>query len=410
MFAPKAPKQQTKVPTNGTNKSVSAGEAHADETTPAASKPPIGKEPLWNFSAVPIYPSIAPRSSMIGNKVADRSADQGLEHEADRIAAQAMLIPEPALSVTPKPVRLRGADGSAKAGVVASPIIREVAQSTGRSLDWGVRAFFEQRFGQDLSQVRLHTDPKAAELANRIGAAAYTVGSQIVFANGRYRPDAQRGLALLAHELAHVMLNAVAPRPFAVARQTVERYETFGVAIEREALERAARFTYWERKLQDAGFVPGPDAAARAHMAFAEENDAVLSVVWQMRPATPNIITPIEHLVTIPPRAAKGSRGMVYQIIFRPRSSPRDKTIAEIYFVAEGPGAAPVTPEAPSTTFVPKTQGGYSHSGFPNNDALRYWDTHQDEQRQVFHWIEGEAGDLSPSYARHGRDLLAGVA
>lgn len=38
-----------------------------------------------------------------------------------------------------------------------------------------------------------------------LGATAYTVGSHIVFGDGRYRPGAPGSQALLAHELAHVV-------------------------------------------------------------------------------------------------------------------------------------------------------------------------------------------------------------
>ncbi len=43
----------------------------------------------------------------------------------------------------------------------------------------------ESRFGQDFSQVQVHTDPKAAESAQAINALAYTVGSKIAFEEHR---------------------------------------------------------------------------------------------------------------------------------------------------------------------------------------------------------------------------------
>lgn len=61
------------------------------------------------------------------------------------------------------------------------------------------------RFGHDFSRVRIHTDARAGERARALHAAAYTVGNDIVFAPGRYRPDTGVGRALLAHELAHVV-------------------------------------------------------------------------------------------------------------------------------------------------------------------------------------------------------------
>jgi len=67
------------------------------------------------------------------------------------------------------------------------------------------RAFFERAFGQDFSQVRLHTDPGAGMFARTLGAKAVTSNEDIAFAPGRYAPDSLPGRTLLAHELAHVV-------------------------------------------------------------------------------------------------------------------------------------------------------------------------------------------------------------
>ncbi len=65
--------------------------------------------------------------------------------------------------------------------------------------------------GSDLSQVRLHTDARAAESAKALGARAYTLGRDVVFASGQYAPLHESGRRLLAHELAHVAQQANAP-------------------------------------------------------------------------------------------------------------------------------------------------------------------------------------------------------
>jgi outer membrane protein OmpA-like peptidoglycan-associated protein len=84
------------------------------------------------------------------------------------------------------------------------PVVHEVLQSPGQPLDKETRAFFEPRFGQDFSKVRVHTNEKAAESADASHALAYTLGHDVVFANGRYAPETASGQKLLAHELAHV--------------------------------------------------------------------------------------------------------------------------------------------------------------------------------------------------------------
>jgi hypothetical protein len=83
--------------------------------------------------------------------------------------------------------------------------VHEVLNSSGQTLDHGTRAFFEPHFGHDFSRVRVHSDPRASESAQAVGALAYTVGKNIVFGTGQYRPASAEGGRLLAHELAHVV-------------------------------------------------------------------------------------------------------------------------------------------------------------------------------------------------------------
>jgi len=63
----------------------------------------------------------------------------------------------------------------------------------------------EPRFGRDFSGVRIHADPAAGASARALGAAAYTVGRDIVVDRHHADLDADSGRHLLAHELAHVV-------------------------------------------------------------------------------------------------------------------------------------------------------------------------------------------------------------
>jgi hypothetical protein len=62
-----------------------------------------------------------------------------------------------------------------------------------------------QRFGQDLSHVRIHSGAAAEQSARDVNARAYTVGNNIVFGAGSFAPNTQDGQRLIAHELTHVM-------------------------------------------------------------------------------------------------------------------------------------------------------------------------------------------------------------
>ncbi|PYI93687.1 MAG: hypothetical protein DME97_05365 [Verrucomicrobia bacterium] len=85
------------------------------------------------------------------------------------------------------------------------PVVHEALHAPGQSLDAGVRAFMEPRFGHDFSRVRVHTDGRAADSARELNALAYTVGRDVVFGTRQYAPTTREGRQLLAHELAHVV-------------------------------------------------------------------------------------------------------------------------------------------------------------------------------------------------------------
>ena len=85
------------------------------------------------------------------------------------------------------------------------PIVHDVVCSPGQPLDPATRAFMEPRFGHDFSNVRVHADAKAAASARAVDALAYTVGQNLVFRDGQYRPRSLGGWAMIAHELAHTM-------------------------------------------------------------------------------------------------------------------------------------------------------------------------------------------------------------
>lgn len=92
------------------------------------------------------------------------------------------------------------------------PIIHDVLSSPGEPLDSATRAFMDPGFGRDFSNVRVHTDAKAAESARSVDALAYTVGRDVVFAAGHYAPRTQAGARLIAHELAHTLQNPAPTR------------------------------------------------------------------------------------------------------------------------------------------------------------------------------------------------------
>jgi predicted secreted Zn-dependent protease len=82
--------------------------------------------------------------------------------------------------------------------------IRSV-RGCGHPLPDSARSFFEPRFGCDFSQVRVHPDRQAAEIARTVNSQAFTIGRDVVFGKEQYSPETASGKRLLAHELAHVI-------------------------------------------------------------------------------------------------------------------------------------------------------------------------------------------------------------
>jgi hypothetical protein len=79
------------------------------------------------------------------------------------------------------------------------------AQGGGRALDQSVSAQVGSALGDSLSDVRIHADERSAALARSVSARAFTVGSDIFFGPGEYRPATPDGRELLSHELVHVV-------------------------------------------------------------------------------------------------------------------------------------------------------------------------------------------------------------
>src|SRR3990172_12863480 len=150
------------------------------------------------------------------------------EQEADRVAEQVMKMPDVPtgkdtriqrkcpkclkglrglLGKDKKDEKLQAKETQSKTHEVTSKIETNIdaLKGGGQPLPESTKAFFEPRFGQDFSQVRVHADAKGAESAGMVNAKAYTVGKDVVFGEGEYTPQTSTGKRLLAHELTHVI-------------------------------------------------------------------------------------------------------------------------------------------------------------------------------------------------------------
>ena len=108
--------------------------------------------------------------------------------------AEARSTPAPRAERLPRPSQL--------------PLVDRALASHREPLDAETRTSFEKQLGYAFERIRIHAGPEAAAGAEELHAAAFTVGSHVVFGAGRYRPASSEGKALLAHELVHVVQQA----------------------------------------------------------------------------------------------------------------------------------------------------------------------------------------------------------
>ena len=173
-----------------------------------------------------------------GTRVAARligPVDDPAEREADAIAS-AILTGKtlaPVSQFASGPIRAKGADGGdcssyggsnldeEKAGAGATPVQTKAEagsagtsavlssrlaarHGSGQALPTALQRNFEQHLGVPLGGVQVHRDAEAGEMAQSIGALAFTAGQDVYFAPGRYAPATADGDFLIAHELVHV--------------------------------------------------------------------------------------------------------------------------------------------------------------------------------------------------------------
>lgn len=121
----------------------------------------------------------------------------------------------------------------------ADPSWIGAALGSGQPLSGTVRARMEGVFGTSLGGVRLHADPTAARVSQRLHAHAFAIGPHVAFAEGEFQPGTPAGDALLAHELAHVVQQGSADGGSVRARRTALDGHGASAAAEHDA-DRAA--------------------------------------------------------------------------------------------------------------------------------------------------------------------------
>ena len=128
-----------------------------------------------------------------------------MKHDRKTEVEQAQLMQTEAAAASPEGPVKTDASRSAWSSYVASLGTVQMKPSAGSGGAGGmppdVQSKMETSFDTDFSGVRIHE----GEQATSMGAEAFTRGSDIHFAPGRFQPNSQSGQALLGHELTHVV-------------------------------------------------------------------------------------------------------------------------------------------------------------------------------------------------------------
>ncbi|MGJ8677423.1 MAG: eCIS core domain-containing protein [Akkermansiaceae bacterium] len=128
------------------------------------------------------------------------------EREADRMADQVVRMPdadhgqEVTASTSPTMMRKESA-GTAK----PTPSSNALNLGGGKPLAANDLNYFNSRFGNDFSAVKIHDNSRADQMANALNARAFTYGNNIAFSKGKSDTSTREGKHLMAHELTHVL-------------------------------------------------------------------------------------------------------------------------------------------------------------------------------------------------------------
>jgi uncharacterized protein DUF4157 len=244
----------------------------------------------WSFSKISVFPadrasgsqtpsllSAPPMPAIIQPKLVVGKVNDPLEHEADRIAEQVMRMPGPEVSVAAAPPQIsrkcaaceeeeklqQKPTGPQVPTGEASARVHEAIRSPGQPIDLTARQFFEARFGHDFSRVQVHVGERAAESAQALNALAYTVGTDVVFASGRYEPLSAAGRRLLAHELVHVVQQSTLHPPS--GGQSAQRRNSTAPVVTAGATSSSV-----QRQTLDVGVDRAPVSAGLERPKFAD--------------------------------------------------------------------------------------------------------------------------------------------
>jgi hypothetical protein len=138
------------------------------------------------------------------------NSDAGLESEADRMGARALAkSPSGARPSSTGPRRPPGGTRTGDPNRLLKSLLKR--EGPGFGLPSQLASELGRKMGSPIGHARIHTGPEAAKTAAALGAEAFTIGSDVFFAQGKYDAASPSGLGLVAHELWHVVQQSGPP-------------------------------------------------------------------------------------------------------------------------------------------------------------------------------------------------------
>lgn len=165
---------------------------------------------MHEFDADPIGPIQRPTVAAGEPAGATTTADVSPRHAPRAVHSEASLLHLQRTAGNAGVVQML-ADEADQEQADPSPVHDVIGKGGGTPLDESTRATMESSFGQDFSDVRVHTDSRASESAEAVGANAYTVGNDVVFRSGHFDASSPTGQRTIAHELTHVVQQRSGP-------------------------------------------------------------------------------------------------------------------------------------------------------------------------------------------------------
>ncbi|WP_299222275.1 DUF4157 domain-containing protein [uncultured Aquimarina sp.] len=139
----------------------------------------------------------------VANQVMKMSAhqDTSIQRKCDQCEEEELQMKP--LSDSISPIVQKQSNG----GMASSTISKSLAKSkgSGQKMDNTTKSFMNKGIGADFSNVKIHTDSRAIQMNQSLGAKAFTNGNDVYFNKGQYNPKSSDGKHLLAHELTHVV-------------------------------------------------------------------------------------------------------------------------------------------------------------------------------------------------------------